>query len=97
MNKKTLHLVRFSPFINTDIELCRDNLLADDSIVLIDDGCYTLNHQIFEELQLSCQQIYVVEQHAIARGITLANHSNGINLAKLNQLIFQYDNSVTWQ
>jgi tRNA 2-thiouridine synthesizing protein B len=97
MNKNTLHLIRQSPFINRDIELCCHNLLPGDSIVLIDDGCYTLTHPVFDEFQRICQHIYVVEQHVLARGLSIPKQAQSINLAKLNQLFFQYDNSVTWQ
>lgn len=97
MNKKTLHLLRQSPFIKNDIELCRTNLSPEDAIVLIDDGCYTLHHQIMKDLQLACNNIYIIEQHAIARGFNLKVDIQGINITQLNKLIFEYDNSVTWQ
>jgi tRNA 2-thiouridine synthesizing protein B len=97
MNKKTLHLLRQSPFIHNDIELCCDNLTMNDSIVLMDDGCYTLNHQLLSKLFLNCDNVYIIKKHALARGLSLNNNTHAIDMTKLNEIIYEHLNSVTWQ
>jgi tRNA 2-thiouridine synthesizing protein B len=98
MNKKTLYLLRLSPFTNQhNVELCCDTLTMNDSVVLMDDGCYTLNHQLLNKLILSCENVYIIKTHAIARGLSLSNNTQAIDITKLNQYIFEYSNSVTWQ
>jgi tRNA 2-thiouridine synthesizing protein B len=98
MNKNTLHLLRQSPFTNqNDVELYCDNLTMSDSIVLMDDGCYTIKHSLLTKLHLNCENIFIIKQHALARGLTLSNNTKWIDITKLNQLIFQHSNSVTWQ
>ncbi|MDO6446921.1 sulfurtransferase complex subunit TusB [Colwellia sp. 1_MG-2023] len=97
MNKKTLHLLRQSPFNNNDVELCCANLSTEDAIVLIDDASYLLNHPLLTDILLACQNIYIIEQHALARGLTSTGNIQVISIEKLTQLIFDYDNSVTWQ
>ncbi|MEW6991656.1 sulfurtransferase complex subunit TusB [Colwelliaceae bacterium 6441] len=97
MIKKTLHLLRQSPFKQNDISLCCHNVTIHDAIVLIDDGCYTINHQMFTELCNTTQNIFIIEDHVFARGLKMPNCIQAIHLNKFNELIFEYSNSVTWQ
>jgi sulfur relay protein TusB/DsrH len=96
-NTKTLHLLRQSPFTHNDVLLCSDNLLKNDSVVLMDDGCYALSHAFLGKLQQNCENIFIIKQHALARGLSLNNNIQLIDIAMLNQFIFKHKNSVTWQ
>lgn len=96
-NTKTLHLLRLSPFTNNDMLLCNENLMLNDSVVLLDDGCYTLNHPLLNKLQIKCDNIFIIEQHALARGLSLKNNIQAIDITTLNQFVFEHKNSVTWQ
>ncbi len=46
----TLHLVRKSAFTTNDFAQCLSVLDHQDAIVLMDDGCYNLNHSLMDNL-----------------------------------------------
>lgn len=96
-NTKTLHLLRQSPFTNDDMLLCNEILMLNDSVVLMDDGCYTLNHPLLNKLHKKCENIFIIEQHALARGLSLSNNIQVIDITTFNQFVFEHKNSVTWQ
>ncbi|MCO4797751.1 MAG: sulfurtransferase complex subunit TusB [Colwelliaceae bacterium] len=97
MQNNTLHLIRTSPFNKNDILLCCDVLSAKDSIVLLDDGCYSLNHESFDLLLSKTKRIFIIEIHALSRGLAITDNIQPIDLTMLNKMIFEHLNSVTWQ
>lgn len=97
MDAKTLHLLRQSPFDANDLANCCNILKENDTVVLLDDGCYTLSHSLLSELYNNCTNIFVIKQHAVSRGLKITSSIQSINITTLNQLIFEHSNSVTWQ
>jgi sulfur relay protein TusB/DsrH len=88
-----LHLVRTSAFQTSDFEQCLDVIQANDTIVLLDDGCYNLSHDLWQQPAL-----YIVEAHAQARAITIDKEKiNTLSLDALMTLICATEKSVTWQ
>ena len=91
-----LHLIRRSAFNSNQLENCLATLSAADSIVLIDDGCYSINHPSLIAV-ISTHHVYVVTEHVNARGVCLIDSINSISLKELTDLMFNHDSVVTWQ
>ena len=97
MQNNTLHLLRRSSFKQNDILLCCDILTTKDSVVLIDDGCYCLYHESFNLLLSKTKNVFIIEIHALSRGLSINGVIQAIDLTELNKMIFNHSNSVTWQ
>jgi tRNA 2-thiouridine synthesizing protein B len=97
---KLLHLQRSSAFNTNDFQQCLSTIKPSDGLVLLDDGCYCLNHPLvlaFEK-QHPAITIYYVNSHAYARAIEASgNNKKPIDMSKLVELTFEYDSTITWQ
>ncbi len=91
----TLHIVRQSAYITNDFQQCVQVLKQGDSIVLIDDGCYNVNHSIFFKLNNHDISLYILKKHAQARSITY--DITEIDMASLVNFTFENDTVITWQ
>ena len=97
---RILHLQRLSAFDTNDFMQCLLTLNNEDAIVMMDDGCYCLQHSLI--LKFKCEHpnviIYYVKDHADARAITLVDNTPiAINMTTLVDLTFEYDSVITWQ
>jgi tRNA 2-thiouridine synthesizing protein B len=95
-----LHLVRTSAFQTNDFEQCLNVIQGSDTIVLLDDGCYNLNHDLWQQAlnKIALSACYIIEAHAQARAITIdKNTINTLSLDALMTLICETEKSVTWQ
>ena len=94
-----LHLVRQSAFNSPDFEQCIDNMNSGDQLVLIDDGCYNLNHPLLTKAihKLATSALFVVTTHCEARALTFSNDVQGITMEELAIKTFELDSVVTWQ
>ncbi|AOW75562.1 hypothetical protein A3Q34_00890 [Colwellia sp. PAMC 20917] len=95
-----LHLVRTSAFQTSDFEQCLDVIQVNDTIVLLDDGCYNLSHDLWQQAlsKIALPALYIVEAHAQARAITIDKEKiNTLSLDALMTLICATEKSVTWQ
>ena len=94
-----LHLVRSSQFQCNDFSQCISLLSPNDTLVLLDDGCYNLNHQLLAQAQsrLLPKKIAVLSSHAQARALTLPAQVQGITMNELVTLTFSNNSVVTWQ
>lgn len=94
----TLHLLRTSGFSSPELLDCIYTLNAKDDLVLIDDGCYNINHPALEKAQtLLSQPIKVVREHANARGIDLSSLFTAIDLSDTLDMAFLHSKTITWQ
>ena len=94
-----LHIIRSSAFNSNTLTQCLSMYLSGDSILLMDDGCYNLNHSLLLEAQArqSSITVYFISLHASARAQKNPNDTfNAITLNEVLALIFQHDNSITW-
>ena len=82
-----LHLVRTSAFQTYDFEQCLNVVQPSDTIVLLDDGCYNLNHYLWQQAldKIALPALYIIEAHAQARAITI--DKNKINTLSLDALM----------
>ena len=96
----TLHLVRQSAFASNDFAQCLSVLNHQDSVVLMDDGCYNLKHTLMDSLIKRIDgtvNINVVACHAQARAIEIINPVNAINMSDVVDLTFEHNKVITWQ
>jgi len=95
-----LHLVRTSAFQTNDFQQCLNVVQVNDTIVLLDDGCYNLNHDLWQQAskKVASSSLYIIEAHAQARAITIDNNNiSTLSLDALMTLICETEKSVTWQ
>lgn len=95
-----LHIQRTSAFEKSDFSQCIAAILPEDALILIDDGCYNINHSLFKALkeQSSDIPVFHLQQHAQARAIKpSASQSTEITMEQLVELTFKYDSTITWQ
>lgn len=94
-----LHIIRSSGFTSNSLKQCLDMTFSTDSILLIDDGCYNLNHPLLREF-LTKQpdfKVYIIEAHASARAQNIDSNSFiTLAMAEMLELVFQHSNSITW-
>lgn len=100
----TLHIVRQSAFLTSDFAQCLSVISQHDALVLIDDGCYNLNHTLLKPLlQDSIAQsnatptINVINSHAHARALKTPESVNLIEMAEFVELTFIHQRVITWQ
>jgi len=94
-----LHLIRNSGFNSNALTQCIEMILPQDSILLIDDGCYNFSHALLLKTLTEQQDItlYFISQHADARAQCPNNKLFiPITLAEVVALLFKHDNSITW-
>jgi tRNA 2-thiouridine synthesizing protein B len=94
-----LHIIRNSGFSSSAISQCLSMCLPQDSILLMDDGCYNLNHPLLLEAlaKQSELKLYYIGLHASARAQSSNNTSFiSSNLTDVLELLFSHDNSITW-
>ena len=91
-----LHLVRSSAFDKQDFQQCLNTLLPQDCLVLLDDGCYNINHPLFKQITIDVE-INVLARHADARAVEFVEHAKAINMADLVKITFAHQTVITWQ
>ena len=100
----TLHIVRQSAFMTNDLAQCLSIISGQDALVLIDDGCYNLEHSLLQPLlKTSITQpnnaisINVIKHHAQARALKAIETVSLIEMAELVALTFTHQRVITWQ
>jgi tRNA 2-thiouridine synthesizing protein B len=71
-----------------------------DSIVLMDDGCYNLKHSLMDSLikrANSTISINVIANHAQARAIETLTMVKNIKMNDVVELTFNHQKVITWQ
>jgi tRNA 2-thiouridine synthesizing protein B len=95
-----LHLIRTSAFQTSDFEQCLNVAQTGDTIVLLDDGCYSLTHDLWHQAlsKITLSALYIIKDHAQARSINIDKEKvNDLTLAALMTLICKTEKLVTWQ
>jgi tRNA 2-thiouridine synthesizing protein B len=94
-----LHIIRNSGFSSSALTQCLSMCLPQDSILLMDDGCYNLNHPLLAEAltKQPALKVYFINLHASARAQSSNNTSFiSSNLTDVLELLFSHNNSITW-
>jgi len=95
----TLHIVRKSAFSSNDLAQCLALATKADTIVLLDDACYNVNHPLIaktlnEQPELA---INIMQTHAQARAVNIMNPIKAILMEDLIKLTFTHKQVITWQ
>jgi len=96
----TLHLVRQSAFATNDFAQCLSVVDHQDSIVLMDDGCYNLKHSLMDSLIKRVEGtlgIHVITSHAQARALDITAEIQHIEMSDVVELTFNHTKVITWQ
>jgi tRNA 2-thiouridine synthesizing protein B len=93
----TLHLLRRSGFSDNNLLQCVQTLTSDDAVILLDDGCYNIQHPLLNDLILSHQKLFIINEHLTARGLTNIEAIKAISMNNLIHLTFSYNTVMTWQ
>ncbi len=96
----TLHLVRQSAFVTSDLAQCLSMVNKNDTIILMDDGCYNISHTLlrnFLNSSDSCIDINIINTHAKARAIKAIEKINRIEIVDIVKLTFIHTKVITWQ
>ncbi|MFQ3267146.1 MAG: tRNA 2-thiouridine synthesizing protein B [Colwellia sp.] len=96
----TLHLVRQSAFATNDFTQCLSVLDHQDTVVLMDDGCYNLKHSLMDSLLKRVDgtiNINIISSHAQARAIETMAKIRHIDMADVVALTFNHNKVITWQ
>jgi len=94
----TLHLVRQSAFATNDFAQCLNVVNQNDAIVLMDDGCYNVNHTLINNLLKQVgDNINLVASHAKARAIEANKMIKLIEMTDVVTLTFIHSKVITWQ
>ncbi|WP_085297412.1 sulfurtransferase complex subunit TusB [Cognaticolwellia mytili] len=94
-----LHIIRNSGFSSSALMQCLSMNLPQDSILLMDDGCYNLNHPLLLAalVKQPALKVYFISLHASARAQKTSNTSFvSSTLDDVLELLFSHDNSITW-
>lgn len=94
-----LHIIRSSGFSSNALTQCLSMSLPQDSILLMDDGCYNLNHPLLLAAitKQPTLKVHFMGLHANARAQSSANNSFiSSTLNEVLELLFNHDNSITW-
>lgn len=95
-----LHIQRSSAFFKTDFQQCIASFKPNDALVLMDDGCYNVNHPLFTAFKTlhPSAKVFYIQTHANARAINFTSHKTyAITTAQLVALTFKFDSIITWQ
>lgn len=103
----TLHLIRQSAFNTSDLSQCLSVLSDKDALVLIDDGCYNLNHLLLKPLLQQVAHptiqtgnslsVNVVASHVKARAIQFPDGVTLLEMSDVVDLTFAHNKVITWQ
>lgn len=95
----TLHIVRKSAFSTNDLAQCLALATKTDTIILLDDACYNVNHPLIEQALTRQPElaIRIMKTHALARSITIIDGIKAIVMKELISLTFTYNKVITWQ
>lgn len=95
----TLHIIRRSISTHSSIKNSIELLSKGDVVVFIDDGIYNINDLIYQEIYkvISSTNIYVVVEHAQARGISIPDNMSAITIKEILGLSLSTTQSITWQ
>lgn len=96
----TLHLVRKSAFTTDDFSQCLAVFVPHDTLILMDDGCYNLQHPLLADLfekGSNPVNINVVSSHAQARAMKSPEKVIHIDMPELVELTFEHERVITWQ
>lgn len=98
-----LHIIRASAFADSTLKNGIALLKSDDTVLLIDDGVYNLQHPILSTLSnaLTKHNLLVIGEHVQARGLQYSSSIKAsiteITIDDIIDLTLSVKQSITWQ
>ncbi len=89
----TLHLIQRSPFSNSALQDCLNTLDSQDSILLMQDGVYGLNHPLLSNTQVTT---YALLDDLNARGLDAKNAIKNIEYPEFVALCTSHKHVISW-
>jgi len=89
----TLHLIQRSPFTNTVLKDCLNIADPQDSILLMEDGVYGLQHPLMQQTQLTA---YALQEDISARGLNSKKSIKEIDYCEFVNLCSQHKHVISW-
>ena len=92
----TLHIIN-APQTTVDFATTLSLMCANDSVIFIQDGCYSLNAAaIIAQLQSRQLAIYAIDDDLNARNVPLNHVINGINYEGFVDLTLDHHKTISW-
>ena len=93
----TLHIINQSPSQGSKLKDCIDVLRAEDCIVLIENGAYTLQLKEYcEALEQAGAECFVIADDAAARGLKNMESISAIDYPRFVELCTQHSPIQSW-
>ncbi len=99
----TLHLIQRSPFTHQALSNCLKTLMPEDSILLMEDGVYSIQHPLLQDILTPAAQakptsIYALIDDVNARGLEAFNHTPilNISMAEFVEQCAQHKHVISW-
>ncbi len=89
----TLHLIQRSPFSNSALQDCLNIIDSQDSILLMEDGVYGLQHKLLQQTQLTT---YALQEDITARGLYTKECIKKIDYVEFVSLCSQHKHVISW-
>jgi len=89
----TLHLIQRSPFSNSALKDCLNIIAAKDSVLLMEDGVYGLQHSLMQQTKLSA---YALQEDISARGLDSKGNIKEIDYCEFVNLCGQHQHVISW-
>ncbi len=89
----TLHLIQRSPFSNSALKDCLTIIDSKDSILLMEDGVYGLQHTLMQQAQSTA---YALQEDITARGLTSKSGIKEIDYCEFVTLCSQHKHVISW-
>ena len=89
----TLHLIQRSPFSNSALQDCLNIIDSQDSILLMEDGVYGLQHKLLQQTQLTT---YALQEDITARGLHAKECIKEIDYVEFVNLCSQHKHVISW-
>lgn len=92
-----LHIVNKSPYQSQGLIQSLQTLADKDSIILIEDGVYSLTNPAGLENLPGSKRLYALHDDCVARGIKVdANSATAVDYSGFVDLVANHEKSVSW-
>ena len=92
-----LHQIFTSPFDSNELQRYSERSLHKDTLLLLQDGVYAINHPLLKQLLAQHKTIYLLENDLVARGLTCdVEQVKIINAQQWLALCVECDKVISW-
>lgn len=98
----TLHLIQRSPFSHSALQDCLNIIHAQDSVLLMEDGVYGVQHSLLQNRPLQPSQqpsqwpTYALQADVSARGLSSQGNIKEIDYCEFVKLCCAHQHVISW-